>query len=302
MRPVLLGCLAIALTAAETTTTPAPEAPVAPVAPVVTFVPMRCDLRSDLRFDAAGKPEREHGVLAITLRAELPAGLTVDGWGATTLTRVQTESGEMLKPLSATAGEAALARMPREARARLNLIQRREAMGGDQPTVAAVPLTLRLVPPLRPSFTLARLEGSVELRWRRGEARSVRVAPIVAAPDAPIAIEGVPAGTITIRTRSEREIGVTWSDALAVRLQRVRFEDADGGELRQRGRGMTTRNGSTEYTYQVAVPEGGALVVEVLPEAVTSLIPIVLEGVPLAGTGAAPLVSEPLPELGQGQE
>ena len=299
MRPVLLGCLAIALTAAEAMPTPAPQAP---LAPAVTFVPMRCDLRSDLRFDAAGKPKREHGVLAITLRAELPAGLTVDGWGATTLTRVQTESGETLAALPITGGESALA-LPLAARARLNLIHRREAMGGDQTPVAALPLTVRLVPPLRPSFTLARLEGSVELIWRQGGARSVRLTPL-AAPDAPIAIDGVPAGTITIRTRSEREIGVTWSDALAVRLQQVRFEDADGGELRHRGRGTTatTRSGGTECTYQVALPEGGALVIEVLPESVTSLIPLLLEGVPLAGTGAAPLVSAPLPEPGQGQE
>ena len=48
--------------------------------------------------------------------------------------------------------------------------------------------------------------------------------------------------------------------------------------------------------------DGGRTVIDVLPESVTSLNPLLLDGVPLAGTGAAPLVSAPLPEPGQGQE
>lgn len=280
MRHALLGCLAAVLAAAD-------QAP--PAAPEVGFTPIRCEQYGDLRFDAAGAPKREHGMLTITLRPVLPPGVVVVGWGTPRLTRVETESGETLAALPSEPQGAPVLR-------RARLMARRRVMVGDADPAPAEPqpLILRVAPPLRPSFALARVAGTVDLHWRRGEARTVRIAPVVAAPDAPLAIAGVPGGAITISERGDRELSLSMSEELAARLRQLRFEDADGLELRPTGRGSSTTDGATVHRFMVELPRDGALVVEVLPEAITSAIPIALEGVAMPGTGAAPLSPSPL--------
>ena len=147
------------------------------------------------------------------------------------------------------------------------------------------PLIVRLTPPPRPRYRLARCAGTVEVRWRVGS-----FAPVVFAGDAPagtvLELPVVASGAATVTAHAGDDLRLGWPEAIDQRIRAVRFEAVDGVVIAPRRRGMLNQDGQVVRTFGVTLPPGSRIVIEIQPPERTARVPFAVDDVSLPGVGA----------------
>lgn len=288
MRPMSLVLLSAGLLVAAEDATEVPK---------ISLVPERIEQLGDLQFDDQGRPERESRTLTITMRPVVPEGVSVVSWGEPRLESAVAGNGDQLTLAPAAVDGDAVDFNRRVFRMNRQVRVANFAMNGfalPEEESLQPPLVLRLVPPQRPAFTIDRLVGTVPVTWRVGPAEEAAFKPMSTQPiDKPMPVPGVTDGTLTIVSRDAQQVVLRWSDAVEARMAGVRFEDADGAGLATRGSGTSSRNGVVDHSYRVALPDGGAVVLQLHPESKTADLPLLIEQLPLPGSDAVPPAKGP---------
>lgn len=236
--------------------------------PSLHFSVERVVLAQELRLGTDGG--QELGLLVLVLRARAPSGVTVLGYGPPTVDQARSDAGEDCAP--APTGE--------EPGGGLRLLRRADGVGDGDP-----PLILRLTPPPRPRFRLARCAGTVEVRWRSGTITVVGF-PGQAPAGTVLELPQVDQGAATVTAHDGDDVRLGWPETVDQRIRVVRFEAADGSAIAPRRRGVLNQEGHVVRTFGVALPAGSRIVIEIQPPEQTARIPFAVDDVALPGVGA----------------
>ena len=236
-------------------------------APALQFAVERVIQAQELRPSATDGAQ-ELGLLVLVLRARNPSGVTVLGYGVPTVDEARSDAGEDCSPTPT--GE--------EPGGGFRLLRRGEA------AVEEPPLVLRLTPPPRPRFRLARCTGSVEVRWREGPLQT-RALSGDAPTGAIIELPQVVSGTASVVEHLGDDLRLGWPEPVDQRLRGISFEAADGAAIVPRRRGVINQEGHVVRTFTVSLPAGSRIVIELHPPEQKARIPFAVENVALPGVG-----------------
>ena len=232
------------------------------------FAVERVVLAQELRLGDEGG--HELGLLVLVLRPRQPGGVTVLGFGPPTVEEACTDAGDDCAP--APTGE--------EPGGGLRFLRRPDGAADVAP-----PLLLRLTPPPRPRFRLARCAGNVEMRWREGV-----IASAAFSGDAPagavLELPQVASGAATVIGRGGDDLRLGWPEPVDQRITAVRFEAPDGAAIVPRRRGVLNNDGHVVRTFGITLPAGSRIVIEIHPPEQVARIPFAVEDVALPGVGA----------------
>lgn len=235
MRP-LLAVLAVALAAAE------PDDPGLAVAVQEVSYSQRVEfVQGNGRHPFADEDQRR---AQVALQVRAAARVALLGWDGLTVEAVDDAGASLALAMAQPAGVFTGQR------------DLRDAPGAQIPGVG-LPLTRQAV------SGLARIAGTVEIRFSRAEPEPERLPFASFAEAAEVAVPGVAEGAIALADRGDNRVVFRLSPAAFLAVADLAFADGDGKDLPARNRRAEWRDGRGQLTYSLRTERIAAVILQV---------------------------------------
>jgi hypothetical protein len=255
---MLSVCLIIPMVAAETP-------------PALTFRASTLSLDQNLTFDEAGKPQSSHNLLNLQLIANGPAKLLVTGTRRFVISELVTDTGEAIQVLHTSPGDD------------FDEVDHRNDGNPDwRRSQGLFQMSLQARPPAGLGGSIKTLKGTLQVTIAQGFKRA-KLKPIKDLIGKQVKIAGLKDVTVSIEEHTDKQIRLSYDNALNESLRSIDFENANGEKLECHGWNGGGGNGTIERTYHVVVPADGVVVVNVYHDVQTFTVPVALADLPLPG-------------------
>ncbi|MFM2091588.1 MAG: hypothetical protein RLZZ127_2077 [Planctomycetota bacterium] len=261
MRTVPALILAAALPAAE------------PVPPQVVVVPEAVRLSYQVQFDEQGRYRRTSGDLSVELGLKPANGVQLLACRGITLTEAVTDSGESLRPRS-----------------------RGQELGQEsfnewERTNNNYDVSMNLSAPARAPQAIARIAGTIRLAVISGTGAQGELRPFKEWVGKPLLLEGMDQ-PITVTVGEGPSVRLAGPQEVIERIDSITARRGDGRDIQVRGWGSGSDNDEWYRSYNMQIPDDGALVVRLLPPSTEVQVPFSLGPLPMSS--GAPAATAPV--------